>query len=67
MPEYMKTRPFGKPEGLAERLRDFVRALGTDKTRPWLGTGLVDDLNAAADIIDGKKSGGTPAKVEYDL
>lgn len=46
--------PYGKPEGMADRLREHVRRLGTDKSLPWVGLGLCDDLMKAAEMIDGK-------------
>jgi hypothetical protein len=60
--------PHGKRDaGLSDRLRDFVDRLGRDKTLPWVGLGLIADLKAAADEIDGKPEI-VPAKtVEYDL
>lgn len=47
-------RLFGKEEGMADRLREHVRILGTDKSLPWVGLGLCDDLMKAAEMIDGK-------------
>lgn len=58
-PGWDKTRPYGKPEGLADRLLDHIHKLGTDKTLPWVGLGLIDDLRAASEAISGK-----PAPVE---
>ena len=48
--------PFGKSEGMAARLRAHVKKLGTDKSLPWVGLGLIADLNAAATMIDGQPS-----------
>lgn len=53
-PGWDKTRPYGKPEGLAERLLEHIHKLGTDKTLPWVGLGLIDDLRAASAAISGK-------------
>lgn len=66
MSNYMERRPYGKPEGLADRLREHVRKLGTDKDLPWPGMGLIDDLYAAADAIDGKTSA-PRTEMEFDL
>jgi len=54
-------RKFGQAEGLRERLVMWADRLGKDKSFPWMGTGLIDDLRAAA---------GQPKKseiVEFDL
>lgn len=58
-------RKYGKPEGLTERLENWADRLGSDKSLPWAGLGLIDDLRAAAQRISGKPE---PKKaVEYDL
>lgn len=41
-------RCFGKPEGLGKRLAMWANSLGRNKSYPWLGLGIVDDLKAAA-------------------
>lgn len=46
--------PHGKPEGMAARLRDHMKRLGTDKSLPWVGLGLIDDLACAASMLDGE-------------
>lgn len=57
-------RQYGKREGLAARLLEHIERLGKDKTLPWVGLGLIDDLRAASAAISGK----TEKKiVEYDL
>lgn len=48
---YEANRPYGKTEGLAERLLDHRRILGTDRTLPWVGLGLIEDLAAAAKAL----------------
>lgn len=50
---------YGVRDGLPERLREWALQLGRDKKYPWIGTGIIDDLRAAADTLDGKP---TPAK-----
>lgn len=52
--------PYGRSEGLAERLRKWAKQLGTDKSLPWHGTGLVADLEAAAQVLQ-------PSSMEFDL
>lgn len=44
-------RMHGSENGLAERLKMWRRQLGSDKTYPWLGTGLCDDLVTAARLL----------------
>lgn len=41
-------RQFGMPEGLARRLNTWANQLSTNKSYPWVGTGLIDDLKCAA-------------------
>lgn len=57
-------RQYGKREGLAERLIEHIKRLGTDRTLPWVGLGLIDDLYAASAAISGKAE---KKIVEYDL
>jgi hypothetical protein len=49
---------YGTREGLADRLEDWIHRLGTDRSLPWPGSGLLADLQAAADALNGR-----PAKV----
>jgi hypothetical protein len=44
-------RMHGREEGIAERLKMWRRALATDKSYPWLGTGICDDLVTAARML----------------
>ena len=46
--------PHGKAAGLSERLLKFSEVLAKNKSYPWLGTGIIDDLRAAAAVIDGR-------------
>lgn len=50
-----KDRQFGIPEGLGRRLNTWANQLATDKRYPWVGTGLIDDLKAAAQIVGAPK------------
>ena len=50
----MYISPFGKAEGLPERLERFASELSKDRRFPWMGTGLIDDLHAAAALIAGR-------------
>lgn len=40
--------PYGETDGLERRLAYWANQLSRDKSFPWVGTGLVVDLNAAA-------------------
>lgn len=42
---------FGMPEGIEQRLVDWRRRLGSNKEYPWLGTGILDDLVCAANLL----------------
>lgn len=55
---------YGARDGLADRLEDWVRRLGTDRSLPWAGTGLLADLQTAADVLKGKAE---IKQAEYDL
>lgn len=56
-------RPFGKPEGLADRLLEHIHRLGTDKQLPWVGLGLIDDLRAASEQLRGPTNSGKPLEI----
>lgn len=58
--------PYGKREGLADRLQEHARRLATDKTTPWLGLGLYEDLIAAISALRGEPEE-KPKAAEYDL
>lgn len=75
--EYEKNRAFGKPENIEKRLAMWVNRFKYDKAYPWVGTGLIDDLECACRMLGGepgkqypdmrKNPPPEPAKVEYDL
>jgi hypothetical protein len=79
--EYEKNRAFGKPENIEKRLAMWVAQLSTDRTYPWVGLGLIDDLKCACRMLGGDpdkryigpKEAPRPApaavakEVEYDL
>lgn len=50
--------PYGKAEGLRDRLQDWIKRLSEDKSLPWIGLGLIADLNAAVAALD-------PAREDY--
>jgi hypothetical protein len=55
-------RCFGKPEGMEKRLAMWARSLSMDKSYPWVGLGLIDDLKGACRML-----GGDPDKVYPDM
>lgn len=64
--------PYGKSEGLRDRLAEWAERLGTDKSLPRAGLGLVADLEAAVrefDAVGGRALDPppTPQPQEYDL
>lgn len=59
---YEKNRPFGKPENIEKRLAMWVNGLCTDKSLPWVGLGLIDDLKCACRML-----GGDPDKIYPDM
>lgn len=44
-------RMHGSENGIAERLKMWRRSLAMDKSYPWLGTGICDDLVTAARLL----------------
>jgi hypothetical protein len=45
--------PYGKPRGLPQRLAAWPRRISsTEEYRPWLGTGIIEDLKLAAAILN---------------
>lgn len=65
------TSPYGRPEGIAHRLIEWRRTLGADRTYPWAGTGLLDDLVCAAAMLGADVSEFEPddrqPELEFDL
>lgn len=72
---YEKNRAFGKPENIEKRLAMWIAQLSHDKSFPWVGLGLIDDLKCACRMLGGDpdaryvaKLAPKPApKAEYDL
>lgn len=60
--DYEKNRAFGKREGLEKRLAMWVNRFCYDKSYPWVGTGLIDDLKCAC-----RELGGDPDKKYPDM
>lgn len=70
MTEYV--RPFGKPEDIEKRLVAWRRQLGMDKSLPWVGLGLLDDLVCAAkmlgaDVSEFEEPDKDQSTLEFDL
>lgn len=55
-------RCFGQPEGIEKRLAMWRQQLSMDKSFPWVGLGLIDDLACACRML-----GGDPDKRYPDL
>ena len=60
----MYISPHGKAAGLSERLLKFADTFASDKCYTWLGLGLIDDLRAAAAIVEGKDPPPTLDEIE---
>lgn len=62
-------RRYGQREGLPERLGAAAENLARNKSLPWLGLGLYEDLLAAAAALKGQPvPAARPTKTqEYDL
>lgn len=64
-------RPYGQTPGLAARLAAWAARLSTDRTLPFAGLGIVDDLKMAAQILttreylDWLRVHGDPAHIEF--
>lgn len=64
----MYVSPYGKPEGLAERLDKWASDLSKNSTYPWAGLGLIADLKLAAATLSGRPVEEKPAPtLEFDL
>lgn len=44
--------PYGKPRGLAARLSQWASRMGTDRSLPWAGLGIIEDLRLAAQVLN---------------
>lgn len=73
-------RCFGQPEGIEKRLAMWANRFSMDKTYPWVGLGVIDDLECASRMLGGEPGKKYPdmrknpppepkpaAPVEYDL
>jgi len=61
---------FGERDGLTERLEEWARRLGQDKSLPWAGLGLIKDLNTAVSVLRGEeppKPDPRQTALEFDL
>jgi hypothetical protein len=55
---------YGAREELDDRLEDWIHRLGTDRSLPWPGLGLIADLKTAVEVLRGVPE---KPKVEFDL
>jgi hypothetical protein len=44
--------PYGQPCGLSARLARWAERMGTDRSLPWAGLGIIGDLKLAASILN---------------
>lgn len=44
--------PYGHASGLPGRLRQWIDRLGTDRTLPWVGLGLIRDLEVTLRLLN---------------
>lgn len=47
----MSDRPYGQINGLPERVAAWVGRMKYDKTLPWVGSGLVSDMEAVVRLL----------------
>lgn len=45
-------RAYGQPRGLGKRLADWADRMGRDKSLPWAGLGILEDLKLAAKALN---------------
>jgi len=60
---------FGDREGLTERLEEWAKRLGQDKSLPWAGLGLIRDLETTVAVLRGEPPKPDPRqqRMEFDL
>lgn len=58
---------YGARAGLADRLEEWKHRFGTDRSLPWPGLGLLADLQAAADALNGKPEKLEPEPEEWEI
>jgi hypothetical protein len=44
-------RQFGIPQGIEKRLAYWANQLSRNKSYPWVGTGIIDDLKCASKLL----------------
>jgi len=63
--------PHGRPEGLPGRLAMWAERLGTDHSLPWVGLGLIRDLELAMRLLNVRefaehlRANGTPEQQRF--
>ena len=65
----MYQSPYGQQDGLGKRLAYWANQLSHDRRYPWIGLGIIDDLNCAAKLLGSDPAALYPDKAlaEYDL
>lgn len=66
---------YGARDELADRLDDWIERLSKDRSLPWMGLGLIADLRAARDTLNGVPEKAEPEaweiqakqEMEFDL
>lgn len=62
-----RDRRYGKIAGLRERIDEWMHDLSHDKSLPWVGLGLIDDLEAMARFMDGERTDPAPVEEEDEF
>lgn len=63
--------PYGKPQGLAERLDNWAYRMRTDQSLPWVGLGIIGDIELATKLLNSReflenlRTHGTPEQAEF--
>lgn len=47
--------PYGKPQGLAARLLEWAERMATDRSLPWAGLGIIEDLKLSAKVLNSRE------------
>lgn len=47
--------PYGKPQGLAARLLEWAERMATDRSLPWAGLGIIEDIKLAAKFFNSRE------------
>ena len=47
--------PYGKPQGLAARLLEWAERMANDRSLPWAGLGIIEDIKLAAKFLNSRE------------